>query len=164
MAKNRTFTELEDNCVTSKEGWYSVRYVMENDSPRFVLVDVMKSLGYASPSATAHQFCKKFDLGKVVGSDNILRTYADKEQMEQILACAYLSSSDFREFWEKEVVPKTDARYAALREEVKEAKEKNQKLEDIYENLSKRNDELVQKIETLLKERNDIEKILGKIA
>jgi prophage antirepressor-like protein len=164
MANNRTFTELNGNCVTSKNGKYSVRYVMENDSPRFVLVDVMRNLGYKNLSVSTNQYCKKFDLGKVVGSDNKLRTYADKEQMEQILACATLASPEFRKFWEEEVVPKTDVRCAALRKEVDEAKEKNQKLEAIYETLSKRNGELVEKIEELLKARKQIEDILGKIA
>ena len=164
MAKNRTFTELDGNCVTSKNGWYSVRFVMENDSPRFVLTDVMRSLGYKAPGVSTHQWCKRYGLGKVVGADNKLRTYANKEQMELILTHAYLSSSDFREFWEKEVVPATDAKYAKLREEVTEAKETNKRLEEVYQTLSKRNGELVEKIEKLLEERSAIEQILGKIA
>ena len=164
MAKNRTFTELDGSCVTSKNGWYSVRFVMENDSPRFILTDVMRSLGYKAPGATTHQWCKKCGLGKVVGSDNKLRTYANKEQMEMILAHAYLSSSDFRDFWKNEVVPATDEKYAKLREEVTETKKTNKRLKEVYETISKENDELVSKIEKLLKERNAIEQILGKIA
>lgn len=164
MANNRTFTELNGNCVTSKDGFYSVRFVMENDSPRFVLTDVMRSLGYKAPGATTHQWCKKCGLGKVVGSDNKLRTYANKEQMDMILAHAYLSCESFREFWKNEVVPATDKKYAQLREEVTEAKETNKRLEEIYEAISKENDELVSKIEKLLKERSAIKQILGKIA
>lgn len=115
MAKNRTFTELSNDVVTN--GSYHVRYVMENDSPRFVLTDIMDSLGYMNPASSTNAYCKRFGLGKVVGADNKLRTYASKEEAEKIFTHLYLITTEFRDFWKNEVVPATDTKYAALRSE-----------------------------------------------
>ena len=164
MCVNRTFSELNGKKVSNKYGNYSIRYVMENDSPRFVLKDVMKSLGYKSPNMTTHIYCKMFNLGKVCGTDNNLYTYASKEQMEEIFKHLYLITDDFRDFWNNVVIPETDQKYAVLRERNQKLIEMNRDLTDIYETLKVKNSDLAEKLEKLLKERDEIVAILKKTA
>ena len=157
MCVNRTFSELNGDEISN--GTYSVRFVMENGSPRFVVADIAINLGY-KPNIT-YFWCRKYGLGKVVGKDNKLRTYATKEQAERIIADSMRVTADFIEFWQNEVIPQTDRKYAELQREVSEAQDKNRELVKIYEGLKEQNDELIGKIEALLKERSAISAILG---
>lgn len=162
MANNRTFTEL--NGAVINNGTYSVRYVMENDSPRFVLVDIVKALGYKSVRGQTNYFCRKLGLGKVVGADNNLRTYATKEQVDLILDKSSKTDELIRKFWKNEVIPATDAKYAELRTKVSEAQEENRRLTEIFNTLNEENDALTAKIEHLIAERKAISEILGRTA
>ena len=162
MANNRTFTELNGDVITN--GTYSVRYVMENDSPRFVLGDIVKALGYKSVRCQTNYFCRKLGLGKVVGADNNLRTYATKEQVDLILDKSSKTDELIRKFWKNEVIPATDAKYAELRTKVSEAQEKNRRLTEIFNTLNEENDALTAKIEHLIAERKAISEILGRTA
>lgn len=166
MCVNKTFSQLDGSVVTN--GYYSIRFVMENDSPRFVLNDVMKSLGYTAPYVSATTYRKRFGLGKVINDRNQLVIYASKEEAEKIFAHLYLITADFREFWENEVVPATDHKYAALRtetatlkKEVNSEKRINADLKRIRDELKKENSDLAEKIAGLLKERATIQEILG---
>lgn len=159
MCINRTFSELNGAVVNN--GTYSVRYVMENDSPRFVLVDIVKALGYKSVRGQTNYFCRKLGLGKVVGADNNLRTYATKEQVDLILDKSSKTDELIRKFWNDEVVPATDQKYSALRDAVSEEKEKNRRLNEVYETLVKENEELEVSISILKEQRKQISAILG---
>ena len=159
MCINRTFSEL--NGAVINNGTYSVRYVMENDSPRFVLTDIVKALGYKSIACQTNYFCRKLGLGKVVGADNKLRTYATKEQVDLILDKSRKTDELIRKFWEDEVIPATDQKYAGLKKQIKEEKETNQKLAETYRNLKEENDDLLEKIKALLNQREQIGEILG---
>ena len=159
MANNRTFTELNGDVITN--GTYSVRYVMENDSPRFVLVDIVKALGYKSVRCQTNYFCRKLGLGKIVGADNNLRTYATKEQVDLILDKSSKTDELIRKFWNDEVVPATDQKYAGLKKQIEKEKGTNQKLAETYRNLKEENDDLLEKIKALLNQREQIGEILG---
>lgn len=158
-ANNRTFSEL--NGAVVRNGNFSIRYVMENDSPRFVAIDVARALNYRSPGTSTNAWCKKYGLGKVVGADNKLRTYATKEQVDLILDHARLTTEDFRKFWNDKAVPATDHKYAALKKNVDDAREANRKLSEIYESLKVENDGLIAKVKDLLFQREKITEILG---
>ena len=169
MANNRTFTELDGNVISN--GTYTIHYVMENGAPRFVLVDLFKSLGYKTPHAVAHIYCKSLGLGKVVGKDNKLRTYATKEEMESIFDRMYFMTPEFRDFWELLVVPATDAKYAALRnrnarlvEANSRLESTNKKLEEVYNVLRAKNASLAEKLDEILQDNTEIENILGMTA
>ena len=162
MANNRTFTELNGDIITN--GIYSVRYVMENDSPRFVLSDIFKSLFYKTPYQMAYIFRKALGLGKVINERNQLVIYVNKEEADKVFDHLYLITSEFREFWKNEVIPATDAKYAELRTKVSEAQEENHRLTEIFNTLNEENDALTAKIEHLIAERKAIAGILGTVA
>lgn len=162
MTNNRTFSEL--NGAVIRNGNYSIRYVMENDSPRFVAIDVARALNYRCPGTSTNAWCKKYGLGKVVGVDNKLRTYATKEQVDTIILNARKDSSSFRDFWEEEVVPATDKKYAKLKAAADHEKEVRQRLLTMYQRIRKENETLEDQLKKLLREREAIADILGKVS
>ena len=159
MCINRTFSELDGKVITN--GIYAIRYVMENDAPRFALCDILKSLGYKS-AANTNYWAKMFNLNQIVGKDNRLRHYVTKEQAEAIFPRLFLMTNDFRDFWNDVVIPKTDAKYAVLKARNKKLEMLNNELSDVYEALKAKNSDLAEKLETLLKERDEICEILKK--
>lgn len=161
MCINRTFSELDGKVVCN--GYYSIRYVMENDAPRFALCDILKSLGYKSGCVTNY-YAKKFNLNQIVGKDNRLRHYVTKEQAEVIFGHLWLMTSDFRSFWDNEVVPKTDTKYAVLKARNKKLETLNNELSEVYEALKVKNSDLAEKLESLLRDRDEIVAILQKTA
>ena len=142
MCINKTYSVLNGDVVANE--YYSIRYVMDNDSPRFVLCDFFKSLGYATPYQSAYLFCKKLNLGKVVTKRNQLVTYVTKEEAEIVMQHMYLKTTEFEDFWKNEVIPATDYKYAKL-------KERNSKLMEMCGNLEKKIMELVKERETVMK-------------
>lgn len=162
MCINRTFSELNGNYITN--GIYSIRYVMENDSPRFVLSDIFKSLFYKNPYTMASIFRKSLNLGKVINERDQLVIYVSKEEAEIIFGHMYLITEDFKDFWKTKVVPATDRKYAELRDRVFEAQEENRRLTEIFNTLNDENDALTAKIANLVAERDEISKILGRSA
>ena len=161
MAKNNTYSVI-DNVITS--GDFSVRYVMENGSPRFVLTDIFKSLKYKNPSVTTHMYCKSLGLGKVTARDNKLRTYATLEETEIIFDRMYFMTPEFRAFWENEVIPATDAKYAALRTQIVGIRNEFKELKEINNKLVEENKDLTAKLEHLVREREAISNILSMTA
>lgn len=168
MANNNTYTVLANDVITN--GTYSIRYVMENDAPRFALCDFFKTLGYKC-GILPNYYKKKFDLGQIVGSDNILRHYVTKEQAEEIFRHLRKMTPEFLSFWNDVVIPATDKKYATLHERNlklydanQRLEETNRKLEEVYAILKAKNASLAEKLDSVLRENNEIENILGMTA
>lgn len=162
MCINKTYSVLNGNVVANE--YYSIRYVMDNDAPRFVLCDFFKSLGYADPYRTAHIYCKKLNLGKVVTKRNQLVTYVTKEEAEEVMQHMYLRTKDFDKFWESEVIPTTDYKYAELRKNNRKLLDVNAQLEKMAEILKRENTDLNDKIIQFQEEREKIIEMLANMA
>lgn len=130
MAKNNTYSVLNGDVVTN--GYYSIRYVMENGSPRYALCDFFISLGYLSPYSKASSLRKSMKLGKIVNERDQLMIYVTREEAESVMSHMYYMTSDFLSFWKTKVIPETDYVYGDLRENMK-------KLDDLNKTLSRIN-------------------------
>ena len=123
-----TFTVLGNGNISN--GIFSVRYVMDGDTPRFVLKDVISDLGYAGASTTVTYWTKKLGGGKLYNvARGQLVNCVTKEQVDELLHRRYKGvistapfSNSYEHFWNGFVSVRIEAEKANVRIRELEAK------------------------------------------
>ena len=97
-----TFTTLGNNVISN--GLFSVRYVIDGDTPRFVLRDIITDLGYSNISQEGAYWSKQFGREKLYSTKKgQVVNCVTKEQVDELLSRHHKKpapfASVFRLFW-----------------------------------------------------------------
>ena len=133
MNNTVTFTVLGNGVITN--GIFSVRYVMDGDTPRFVLADIISDLGYVGVRGLTSHWAKKLGSGKLYNDRRgLVVNCVTQDQVAELFRRRYKNtastraiSKSYEAFWDNFVTVRINAEKAAV--EIQRLKEKIVSLE-----------------------------------